>query len=456
MTRVLLVDDDADLLASLQELLQQAGFEIIATTSAAEAMRFVEELPPQAAVVDVVMPGSSGFDLMRALRGHPNTAHIPILLISGLASGRDKVRGLAAGADDYLSKPFDPEELTLRLVKLVALYEQKEGQGEKAAEAERALREIERALAEGAPVRGIALGRYQLDTVLGEGGNGVVFRAFDRTLLRPVAIKMFHVTEEGEDPSELRSSLLREAVLAARLSHPHIVAVYDFQETRRAAFIVMELVEGVGLDRYILAKQTLSSEEVITVGWAVSQALACAHNQKIVHRDLKPGNVLIGRDGAIKVSDFGIATFLSSQAKGPGAIFGTPGFLAPECIRGLPYDEKGDLFALGVTLYLCLTGKSPFSVGELVQTLERTLLYDPPPPREVNPAVFEELSHLVMRLLAKDRSKRPSSAGEVASTFERWVRDKKLRWEPDLGALERAAARRGGFFRSTIFSSRGA
>ncbi len=453
MSRVLLVDDDPELLASLQELLQTAGFEVIATTSGQDALRFVEELPPDAAVLDVVMPGSSGFDLLRQLRAHPQTAHIPILFVSGLSSGRDRIRGLSAGADDYLVKPFEPEELVLRLSKLLARHEAERRASGEPYQLEEALAHIERTLASGGSVRGILLGRYQLDAVLGEGGHGLVFRAFDRTLLRPVAIKMLHMAQEGESPSELRSSLLREAVLAARLSHPHIVAVYDFQETRRAAFIVMELVEGVGLDRYIMAKGALSPEETTVIGLAVAQALACAHGQRLIHRDLKPGNVLLGRDGAIKVSDFGIATFLSTQARGPGEIFGTPGFLAPECVRGQPYDEKGDLFALGVTLYLCLTGQHPFSVGNIVKTLERTLTHEPPPPSEAKPEVPAELSQLVMRLLAKDRAKRPASAGEVASLFERWVREKKLRWIPDLGALERAAARPSGLFRSSVFPS---
>ncbi len=449
------MDDDPELLASLQDLLQSAGFEVIATTNGQDALRFVEELPPDAAVLDVVMPGSSGFDLLRQLRALPQTAHIPILFVSGLASSKDRIRGLAAGADDYLVKPFEPEELVLRLAKLLARYEAEKRAAGKPYQLEEALSQIEQALAEKKSVRGIHLGRYQLDAVLGEGGHGLVFRAFDRTLLRPVAIKMLHVAQEGENLSELRSSLLREAVLAARLSHPHIVAVYDFQETRRAAFIVMELVEGVGLDRYILAKSTLSPEETIAIGCAVAQALACAHGQRLIHRDLKPGNVLLGRDGAIKVSDFGIATFLSTQTKGPGEIFGTPGFLAPECVRGQQYDEKGDLFALGVTLYLCLTGQHPFSVGNIVKTLERTLTHEPTPPHLAKPEVPLELSQLVMRLLAKERAKRPASAGEVASILERWLREKKLRWAPDLGALERASSRPSGLFRSSVFPWRG-
>jgi len=301
---------------------------------------------------------------------------------------------------------------------------------------------LEQVLSSGGNVRGLQLGRYQLDAILGEGGHGVVFRAFDRTLLRPVAIKMLHFPEASEDPQELRSSLLKEAVLAARLAHPHIVAVYDFQETSRAAFIAMELVEGAGLDRYILAKGRLSSEETALVGKAVAQALAAAHA------------VLLGREGAIKVSDFGIATFLSSQAKRPGDIFGTPGFLAPECIRGQSYDEKGDLFALGVTLYLCLVGKAPFSAGNILETLERTLLHEPEPPHQLVPEADPQLSDLVMRLLAKERGKRPPSAAAVASFLERWAQERKLRWVPDVGALERAASQPRGLFPSSLFHSR--
>jgi len=454
VARVLLVDDDPELLAALQQVLQEAGFEVVASTSGAEALTFLQELPPDAAVLDVVMPGSSGYEILANLRSNPVTASIPLIFLSGLSSAKERVRGLAAGADDYLVKPFEPAELILRLRKLLARRQESPAGAPAEVALEAAVARLEQVLFSGGNVRGLQLGRYQLDAILGEGGHGVVFRAFDRTLLRPVAIKMLHFPEASEDPQELRSSLLKEAVLAARLAHPHIVAVYDFQETSRAAFIAMELVEGAGLDRYILAKGRLSSEETALVGKAVAQALAAAHAQRVIHRDLKPGNVLLGREGAIKVSDFGIATFLSSQAKRPGEIFGTPGFLAPECIRGQSYDEKGDLFALGVTLYLCLVGKAPFSAGNILETLERTLLHEPEPPHQLVPEADPQLSDLVMRLLAKERGKRPPSAAAVASFLERWAQERKLRWVPDVGALERAASQPRGLFPSSLFHSR--
>lgn len=454
MARVLLVDDDPELLASLQELLQKEGFEVVATTGADQATAFLADLPPEAAIVDVVMPNSSGYDLLRKLRSHPLTADIPIIFVSGLSAPQERIRGLDAGADDYLVKPFAPEELVVRLKKLLAVKEAARAKSP-AAQIEAGVRKIEQVLNTHASVTGIMVGRYRLDSILGKGGHGVVFRAFDSILLRPVAMKMLHMAQEGESFWEQRSSLLKEAVVAARLSHPHIVGVYDFQEARNAAFIVMELVEGVGLDRYLLAKGSLSQEETIMVGLAVSKALASAHQQRLVHRDLKPANVLLGRDGAIKVSDFGIATFLSAQARAPGEVFGTPGFLAPECICGRPYDEKGDLFALGVTLYLCLTGSAPFATSKIVETLERTLSYDPPPPHLLRADVGEEISHLIMRLLAKERARRPASAGEVAHILEQWVKRGRLSWEPDVGAMERALTTATSFFPSSFFPTRG-
>ncbi len=453
--RILLVDDDPDLLASLQQVLQQAGFEVVATPSGAEALSLLADLPPDAAVLDVVMPGTSGYDLLSQLRANPATAHIPVIFLSGLSSAPERVRGLQAGADDYLVKPFEPAELVLRLAKLLARWREAGERPGTTAELEEAVARVRHVLASGGSVRGLTLGRYQLDATLGEGGHGVVFRGFDRTLLRPVAIKMLHLGEPGEEANELRSALLREAVMAARLSHPHIVAMYDFQETSLAAFITMELVEGVGLDQYILAKGQLSSQETILIGGAVAQALACAHSQRLIHRDLKPANILLGRDGAIKVSDFGIATFLSSQARAPGEVFGTPGFLAPECIRGMPYDEKGDLFALGVTLYLCLVGRAPFAAGNILETLERTLSRQPEPPHLLVSTVDEDLSQLVLSLLAKERAKRPPSSAAVAATLERWARESHLSWRPDLGALERAAVRPGSLYRSSVFRTQG-
>ena len=156
---------------------------------------------------------------------------------------------------------------------------------------------------------------------------------------------------------------MREAVTAARFSHPNVVAVYDVEESPEGAYIAMELVEGISLERLLLQRGRLRPAEVIPLGAAIARGLAAAHARDIVHRDVKPANVMLGRDGSIKVTDFGIADLIAASVRADGLVFGTPGYLPPEALRGAGHNRAGDLFALGVVLYECLAGVKPFGGG---------------------------------------------------------------------------------------------
>jgi len=301
---------------------------------------------------------------------------------------------------------------------------------------------LQRSLAARSTLDNVFLGRYRVIEALGAGAMGTVFRGWDPRLQRPVALKTIKLAGglEEERRKDLLATLTREAVTVARLNHPNVVAVYDLEDAPEAAFIAMELVDGMTLETLIGRRHKLSPDEVIPLGMAIARGLAAAHAQGIVHRDVKPANVLLGADGSIKVSDFGIAGLLAASAEDADTIFGTPGYLPPESLRGGMHGKSGDLFSLGVVLYICLTGAMPFRGTEVGDILRNTLFGQVRPLGRQVPDLPAELESLVEHLLEREVDRRPSSADAVAAELESLATARGLRWRFDPGA---AAAGRG-------------
>jgi serine/threonine-protein kinase len=233
----------------------------------------------------------------------------------------------------------------------------------------------------------------------------------------------------AERRPEMHSSLVKEALTVARLSHPNVVAVYDLEESGDAAFVAMELIEGPSLERLLLKHGRLKAEQTVALGAAVARGLAAAHAQGIVHRDVKPANVLLGRDGSIKVADFGIADLVSRNRVVGISVFGTPGYLAPEVLLGNPYGAAADLFALGVLIYECLTGGPPFEGWESSTVVRSTLFETIRPPRSRVQGIPAQLDSLVLHLLEKDPALRPADAAAVAAELERMAAQLAVRWD---------------------------
>ncbi|GHG25425.1 serine/threonine-protein kinase [Streptomyces filamentosus] len=260
----------------------------------------------------------------------------------------------------------------------------------------------------------ILAGRYRLEELLGEGGMGQVWRGTDERLHRPVAVKVL----AAPDDEHLAARLVAEARAAAVVSDAHAVAVHDVGETeldgRTSVFMVMELVHGRPLNE-VLAEGPPPVADAVRWGRQICRALGAAHRAGVVHRDIKPSNVLVTGDD-VKLCDFGIAR--RTQPSVPaltmtGMVVGTPGYMAPEQIRGDGAGPAADLYALGCLLYEVLTGRPPFT-GEVLAVMARHLETAPRPVRELRPEAAGELDRLVADLMAKDSGARPADAAEVA------------------------------------------
>jgi formylglycine-generating enzyme required for sulfatase activity len=261
------------------------------------------------------------------------------------------------------------------------------------------------------------VGRYRVLRELGAGGMGVVYEAEDTQLLRRVALKVMH--PETARHGDGKARFLREARAAAALTHDHIVPIHDVGEQGGAPFLVMALLRGETLEaRLKRTRRPLPLAEALRIGREVAEGLAAAHEAGLVHRDVKPANVWLEAPAArVKLLDFGLARLSEGDAvkTRSGAVLGTPAYMSPEqAAGGKGVDARADLFSLGAVLYEMLTGTRAFKGDSWMEVLANRLRMKPATPHEVNADVPEEVSALVMRLLAEEPAQRPSSARQVA------------------------------------------
>lgn len=261
------------------------------------------------------------------------------------------------------------------------------------------------------------LGKYEIRHEIGRGAMGVVYEAYDPMIKRIVALKTIRADQlAGADAPNVIARFRREAQAAGRLNHPNIVSIYEFGEDAGTWFIAMEWVDGRELKACFEANERFTTTDIVRVMSQVLDALDYSHRQGVIHRDIKPANIFLLPGGVAKVADFGIAHIETSNLTQVGAVMGTPSYMSPEQIMGLPVDGRTDLFSAGVILYQFLTGERPFA-GSATTTMQKVLKEDPLPPSSLNVQAPAGMDAVVRRALAKRPEDRFQTAREFADAL---------------------------------------
>jgi eukaryotic-like serine/threonine-protein kinase len=277
-----------------------------------------------------------------------------------------------------------------------------------------------------------SIGRYRIVDRLGKGAMGVVYCAHDSLMERSVAIKVM-MTDLEDDP-ETSSRFYREARAAGQLVHPNIITIFDMGEDDGRPFIVMELLAGQTLNKYMERPEAADIETKIDLMLQICAGLHAAHSAGIYHRDVKPGNLLVRPNGELKIVDFGIARLASSNMTASGLIVGTPDYMSPEQARGPDVDQRSDIFSAGAVFYLMLTGRKPFTAADPISVLAKVQTEAPLPIRDTEAP--GPITRLVMKALAKDPADRYQSCARMIAELEHVKRDlenETKQWLDDCG-----------------------
>ena len=405
----LLVVDDDDTRETLAELLRDEGYVVETARDGSQALELLEAETPDLVLLDIVMPRTTGIELLTRLRQRYSPAELPVIMMSAKDQSTDVVAALSEGANDYVTKPLD---LPVVLARIRAHLRMKQA-------ATPRTERTDSFAAETVAPGSLLMDRYLLEERLGAGTFGIVFRARDQEQERTVAIKLLRgiVGDSGESLERLR----RESRAAGQLRHPNAVEVYDLHVTPESlAFLVMEYLEGRSLDAELRDRRSLSPARTGAIMLPVCAVLAEAHALGIVHRDVKPANVFLQKTAEgerVKVLDFGLAKPMGAAALEKnltieGSILGSPAYMAPERLRNQPYDGRADSYSIGVMLYEMLTGRLPFlsDDGDPMAVVAMHLTQEPRPPRELAPGIPPAVEELVLAALAKDWQERPHAA----------------------------------------------
>jgi DNA-binding response OmpR family regulator len=401
--RVLVVDDNEDNRELLMRRLEREGFEMLEAESGKDALAHVRQGPVSLILLDIMMPGMSGLEVLQSVREVYSAAELPIIMVTAKSLSGDVVEALGAGANDYITKPID---FPVALARIHAQLRVRQAPSEDEIADPRDFKP------------GLVLDRrYKLEGKIGAGNFGTVYRARHLELDNAVAVKVLQTSAITNPDGVAR--FRREGVTACRVRHPNAVAVVDFGITPRGvAYLVMELLSGYPLEDEMKGGRQLPIARSLRIAAAVSDALAAAHRAGIVHRDIKPGNVFLHQAGGQevpKVLDFGIAKIagaaaLSQKVTLDGWIVGTPAYMAPERFASGEVGGGSDVYSLGVMLFQMLAGHLPFDTESEPLALAHKHQTEPPPSlRAVRPEVPAAVEEAVQAALAKRPEDRPAA-----------------------------------------------
>ena len=264
----------------------------------------------------------------------------------------------------------------------------------------------------------IFAGRYQIIEELGKGGMGKVYKAIDKKLNEEVALKL--IKPEIASDKKTLERFSNELKFARKIAHKNVGRMYELMEEKGTHFITMEYVPGQDLRGLIRQTGQLTVGTAVSIAKQVSEGLTEAHRLGVIHRDLKPQNIMIDKEGNARIMDFGIARSVSGKGiTGAGVMVGTPEYMSPEQVESKETDQRSDIYSLGVILYEMVTGRVPFEGDTPLSVAVKHKTEVPPDPKQVNTQIPEDLSHLILNCLEKNKEKRYQSAGEVRSELKK-------------------------------------
>jgi CheY-like chemotaxis protein len=430
---ILVVDDLPANRDLMTRRLERSGFRVLSAAGGPEALETLRRQPVDLVLLDIMMPGMTGLDVLRTVRLTRSPASLPVVMVTAKTDSADVVEALSLGANDYVTKPVDYPVALARIRAHLGIRQAVQADVE-------AVEPRSPAHAVAGTVLG---GRYRLDSLIGGGSFGTVFRARHLELDREVAVKVL-ATSAGTDPEAL-ARFRSEGVSACRVQHPNAVAVLDFGvNPGGVAYLVMELLHGRSLEKDLEGMSPLPPRRCAEIVVPVCSALAAAHAAGVVHRDIKPSNVFLHQTAqgeVVKILDFGIAKMTGEAAIGQaltvdGSLLGTPAYMAPERFRRGPYGPKSDIYSVGAMLYEMLTGRLPFIPGSAdpLALVAMQAEEEPPPLRSRCPLASPALAALVKAALSRSPEGRPA-AEALARRLALAVADPFTPLDDELGGL---------------------
>ena len=400
---ILIVDDNAFNLEVLSRRLERRGFDTVSAESGAEALELIQAREFDLVLLDIVMPGLSGLEVLDEARKTFSKTSLPIIMVTSKGESEDVVSALDRGANDYIMKPVD---FPVALARIKAQISQKQE-----------FSSFTKTKITYSLNVGDRFGQYLLKEKIGHGGMGAVYKVYDPAFDREVALK---VILPGHEPSQAQiDRFTREARAIAKIKHPNIVTVYDIGAEPNYYF-TMDFIKGNNLS-HIIKKEDLAVDRVLTLCRKIASALDAAHSKGIIHRDLKPSNIMVDVDDEPHLMDFGLAKLESEeeQITRTGDLLGTPEYMAPEQVDPSQgeINKACDIYALGCILYEMLVGQPPFT-GTPIRVLWQKLNESPITPSKFNPQAGPRLDAICAKAMATSQQERYATAREMAVALE--------------------------------------
>lgn len=404
MNHILIIDDDDATLKLASLYLSRAGYHTGECLDSMQALAAIASNPPDLVLCDIHLPGLDGYGLLSALRAQPGTEALPVILMTAHADHPGFRKGMKLGADDYLTKPLDREELIDAVAARLARASASNPTVAVAAAAEPAPESDDLS-------RVTRLTDYKLVRKIAEGGMSSIYLADQKSTGRRVVLKLFPLRKGM--PQEAIDRFVQEHKMLERLHHPNIVEIYAQGFNDEHLYIAMEYFQNGSLNEHLQA--ALPEARAFEYAIQIAKGLEAAHRAGIVHRDLKPDNIMVRKDGTLALTDFGIAKDLNagSTMTVHGEVMGTPSYVAPEQAQGLQVGPAADVYSLGVMLFQMLTGRKPYQANDPANILYQHI--NSPIPKL--PDDLAQWQDLINFLMTKSPLTRPRDASAVLAVF---------------------------------------